>query len=51
MADETCAWTGASGTKYTYYVYKRGISIKEGSDVDYVYAKFNQTGQWAGLFW
>jgi len=40
MADHpTAVWTGASGTKYTYYVWPRHPIINAGQDGNYIYAK------------
>lgn len=40
MADrDTVEWTGASGTKYTYWIYERHPSIKEGATGNYIYTK------------
>jgi hypothetical protein len=44
-SDETCTWTGATGTKYTYYVYPRGTSVTEGQNGNYVYAKKTADGK------
>jgi hypothetical protein len=35
----TATWTGASGTKYTYYVWPRHPDIKAGQVGNYIYAK------------
>jgi hypothetical protein len=32
-------WSGASGTKYTYWIYPRNPSIKSGELGNYIYAK------------
>jgi hypothetical protein len=46
MANEpTVEWAGASGRKYTYWIYPRHPSIKEGALGNYIYAKV------AGNFW
>ena len=36
---ETCTWTGASGTTYTYYVYKLPFTFSENQDGNYIYCK------------
>ena len=43
-SSETCIWTGATGSKYTYYVYERHPSFNAGQDGNYVYAKKNGEG-------
>jgi hypothetical protein len=50
MADQTCTWTGASGAKYTYYVYKRGTPVDPGKDGNYIYAKMNAQNQWVPVY-
>jgi hypothetical protein len=49
MAEQTCTWTGASETKYTYYVYPRGTSVTP-IDGNYVYAKLNNQNQWVPVY-
>jgi hypothetical protein len=49
MADQTCTWTGASGTKYTFYVYPRGTTVTP-MDGNYVYAKLNNQNQWVPVY-
>ena len=50
MADETCIWTGASGTNYTYYIYPRGTAVDPGKDGNYVYTKRNSEGKWVLVY-
>ena len=49
MAEQTCTWTGASGTNYTYYVYPRGTSINAANG-NYVYTKLNGQNQWVPVY-
>jgi len=40
MADQgTVEWTGASGTKYTYWVYTLPTGLSSGQDGNYIYTK------------
>jgi hypothetical protein len=41
MADK-CVWTGASGRKYSFYVYARHPRIIKGQMGGYIYAKIDQ---------
>jgi hypothetical protein len=50
MADQTCTWTGTSGTAYTYYVYPRGTAVNPGIDGNYVYTKLNSQNQWVPVY-
>ncbi len=47
---ETCAWIGKSGTKYTHYIYPRHPVINEGQDGNYIYAKKNRDGLWVPVY-
>ena len=49
MADR-CMWTGASGTKYTFYVYPRHPRITSGQMGNYIYAKVDQTSTWQPIY-
>jgi hypothetical protein len=49
-SSETCIWTGATGSKYTYYVYERHPSFNAGQDGNYVYAKKNGEGKWVPVY-
>jgi len=49
MADK-CVWTGASGTKYTFYVYPRHPRIIAGQMGNYIYAKIDQTSNWQPIY-
>jgi hypothetical protein len=50
MADR-CIWTGASGTKYTFYVYPRHPRITPGQMGNYIYAKIDQTSTWQPILY
>ena len=51
MADHsTCTWTGASGKKYTYYIWPRNPDIKSGQMGNYIYAKKNANGYWVPVY-
>src|SRR5688572_26578447 len=50
MAHETCDWIGASGTKYTYYVYPRHPQVDAGKMGNYIYAKKNAEGRWMPIY-
>jgi hypothetical protein len=49
MANQTCIWAGASGKKYTFYVYPRGTTVTP-MDGNYVYAKLNAHNQWVPVY-
>lgn len=42
----TISWTGLSGKKYGYWIYKIGASFKE-EPGNYIFAKETQTGYWS----
>jgi len=49
-AQETCTWTGASGTGYTYYIYLRHPKINPDQHGNYIYAKKNGDGAWIPVY-
>ena len=49
MAD-SCNWTGASGTKYTYHVYDNPPYFDPNQDGNYIYAKKNEKGLWVPVY-
>jgi hypothetical protein len=49
MADR-CVWTGASGRKYTFYVYARHPRIIKGQMGGYIYAKIDQDNTWQPIY-
>ncbi len=51
MADHpTCKWSGASGTKYTYYILELPASFNENQDGNYIYSKKNSEGKWVPIY-
>jgi len=42
-------WTGASGTKYNYWVYALPANLNEGQDGNYIYAKVAD-GYWRPIY-
>ena len=46
----TCVWKGASGAEYTYYIRKLPVSLKDGPDGNYIYAKKNPAGRWVPIY-
>src|SRR5436190_64606 len=50
MAEQTSTRTGASGTKYTYYVYPRGTPVDKGKDGNYVHTKINSDNKWVPVY-
>src|SRR5437867_13070434 len=49
MADK-CVWTGASGRKYTFYVYAPHLRIIKGQMGGYIYAKINRDNAWLPIY-
>ena len=51
MADSpTCTWTGASGTKYTYYIHKLPVSFQEAYG-NYIYSKASaEPNRWLPIY-
>src|SRR5215468_8376703 len=51
MANQpSCAWIGASGKSYTYYVYTRHPEINAGQFGNYIYSKLNTEGKWVPVY-
>ena len=46
---ETCVWTGASGQKYTFYVYALPANLSSGQDGNYIYTKI-ESGKWKPIY-
>ena len=46
----TCVWKGASGTEYTYSIWKLPASLNPGQDGNYIYAKKNAKGRWVPVY-
>lgn len=49
MAEHTIDWTGASGTKYKYWIYPLGQSFKAESG-NYCIAKETSPGRWTPIY-
>ena len=49
MASPKCDWTGASGTKYTYYVYELPASLKDKLG-NYIFTKRNNENRWVPIY-
>lgn len=49
MAEEIIYWTGASGKKYKYLIYKIGTSFKD-CPGNYIFAKETSPGSWKPLY-
>jgi hypothetical protein len=49
MSDETSLWIGASGAKYTYYVYERHPDIPKRMGI-FIYSKKNKEDLWVPVF-
>ena len=45
-----CNWTGASGTKYTYFVYALPVNFNANQDGNYIYSRKNDKGQWLPVY-
>jgi hypothetical protein len=46
---ETVEWTGASGKKYTYWVYALPANINAGQDGNYIYTRVDN-GRWQPIY-
>jgi len=50
MAEQqTCTWSGSSGTKYKYHVYELPYTFNEGQDGNYIYAKVVEE-KWSPIY-
>jgi len=50
MADQiTCAWTGASGKKYIYDVYRRHPHVTPNEPGNFIYAKLDEQKRWVPI--
>ncbi len=45
-----CKWTGASGTPYTYFIWKLPASFGDNQDGNYIYTKKNSEGKWVPIY-
>jgi len=46
----TVQWTGASGTKYTYYVSALPASFNPNQNGNYIYSKLNENSRWIPVY-
>jgi len=46
----TCEWAGASGTRYTYFVYALPASFGPNQPGNYIYAKTDAAGKWVPVY-
>ena len=46
---ETCGWTGQSGTRYEYKIYRVGTKFKA-LPGNYIFAKINARGYWEAIY-
>ena len=51
MAKEKCVWTGASGSRYTYYVHPIGWRAAPDQDGNYIYARLDRTNKDGVRWW
>lgn len=49
MAEGTISWTGMSGQKYNYWVYRIGTTFKD-KPGNYIFAKVSTPGKWLPLY-
>ena len=49
MASSKCDWTGASGTRYTYYVYELPAKLKDELG-NYIFSKRNTENRWVPIY-
>ena len=47
---QTCTWTGASGRKYVYDVYRRHPHVTPQQAGNFVYAKMDQRKRWVPIY-
>lgn len=45
----TCAWIGASGVQYTYYIHELPVSFQEAYG-NYIYSKLNNENRWVPIY-
>jgi len=46
---EQIQWTGASGKKYTFYIYSLPANLNEGQDGNYIYTKI-ESSYWKPIY-
>ncbi len=47
---QQCAWTGASGRSYTYFVYSLPCSFNKNQPGNYIYCRINARGNWVPVY-
>jgi hypothetical protein len=50
MAEQTCTWTGASGQKYVYDVYRRHPEVPPNQAGNFIYAKMDEQKRWVPIY-
>ena len=45
----TCEWIGASGTRYTYYIYELPATLKDALG-NYIFSKRNSENRWVPIY-
>lgn len=43
-------WTGASGKKYTYYIWKLPVDFSPDQNGNYIYSKLNENNKWVPIY-
>jgi hypothetical protein len=47
---QTCTWTGTSGKKYVYDVYRRHPKVAPHQPGNFIYAKMDQQNRWIPIY-
>jgi hypothetical protein len=47
---QTCTWTGASGRKYVYDVYRRHPKVPPHEAGNFIYAKMDEQKRWVPIY-
>lgn len=47
---QTCTWTGASGRKYVYDVYRRHPDVTPNQAGNFIYAKMDEHKRWVPVY-
>jgi hypothetical protein len=47
---QTCTWTGASGRKYVYDVYRRHPKVQPRQSGNFIYAKMDERRRWVPIY-
>ncbi len=47
---QTCTWTGASGRKYVYDVYRRHPKVSPHQAGNFIYAKMDKQKRWVPIY-